>query len=93
MKPKGLPKSGGRKRGATNKITSEMKDKIQLFVENNFEQLQADFQLVEAKDRLIIFEKLLKYVIPTKVEQAVIKEDDDSQQINITISGIDMNLS
>lgn len=84
----------GRPKGKRNKITAEMKDKIQLFVENNFEQIQADFQAVEAKDRLIIFERLLKYVIPSKIETETVNQNEENQPvINIVIDGKDMNLS
>ncbi len=93
MKPKGLPKTGGRKKGATNKISALMKEKIQLFIESNFETIQKDFDNVDAKDRLIIFERLLKYVIPAKVEQENIKIDEFPEQINIIIDGKRVDLS
>lgn len=93
MKPKGLPKTGGRKKGVNNKVTALMKEKIQLFVESNFETIQKDFENVDAKDRLIIFERLLKYVIPTKVEQENFKTDEVPEQITIIIDGNRVDLS
>ena len=93
MKPKGLPKTGGRKKGVTNKVTALMKEKIQLFVESNFETIQKDFDNVDAKDRLIIFERLLKYVIPTKVEQEHFNTDEVPEQITIIIDGNRVDLS
>jgi len=93
MRPKGLPKTGGRKKGVNNKVTALMKEKIQLFVESNFETIQKDFENVDAKDRLIIFERLLKYVIPTKVEQENFKTDEVPEQITIIIDGNRVDLS
>ncbi len=83
----------GRPKGTKNKVTAEMKEKIQLFVESNFETIQKDFDNVDAKDRLIIFERLLKYVIPAKVEQENINPDGVSEQINIIIDGTKIDLT
>jgi len=83
----------GRPKGTPNKVTAEMKEKIQLFVESNFETLQKDFDNVDAKDRLIIFERLLKYVIPTKIEQENVKPDESPEQINIIIDGTRIDLT
>jgi len=93
MKPKGLPKSGGRQKGSQNKVTSEMKDKIQLFIESNFEQIQSDFMMMEPKDRLIIYERLLKYVIPAKVENEPIQLTEQIPDINIIINDQKINIT
>ena len=82
----------GRPKGKPNKVTAEMKEKIQLFVESNFETIQKDFDNVDAKDRLIIFERLLKYVIPAKVEQENISPEEVPEQINIIIDGTRIDL-
>lgn len=83
----------GRPKGTPNKVTAEMKEKIQLFVESNFETIQKDFDNVDAKDRLIIFERLLKYVIPAKIEQENIIPEEQLQQINISIAGEKIDLT
>lgn len=83
----------GRPKGKPNKVTAEMKEKIQLFVESNFETIQKDFDNVDAKDRLIIFERLLKYVIPAKVEQENISPEEVPEQINIIIDGTRIDLT
>lgn len=83
----------GRPKGKPNKVTAEMKEKIQLFVASNFETIQKDFENVDAKDRLIIFERLLKYVIPTKIEQENVKPDESPEQINIIIDGTRIDLT
>ncbi len=84
----------GRPKGTPNKVTIEMKEKIQLFVENNFDMIQNDFEKVDPKDRLIIFERLLKYVIPAKVEQENINMDViQPDAISIVIAGKSIDLS
>jgi len=83
----------GRPKGRPNKITAEMKDKIQLFIESNFDQIQSDFMMMEPKDRLIIFERLLKYVIPTKVENEVYQPIEKIPDIIINFNDEKINIT
>ena len=55
---------GGRPKGSLNKITAELREWISLFIHENKEQIQQDFDSLEPKDRILIFEKLLKYSLP-----------------------------
>jgi hypothetical protein len=54
----------GRPPGVPNKITAEVRSFLSDLISNNLDQLKKDFQSLEAKDRLIITERLLSYVIP-----------------------------
>jgi hypothetical protein len=83
----------GRPKGKPNKITSEMKDKVQMFIENNFEQIQIDFQKLEPRERVTIYERLLKYIIPTRIESEINDVRETSQAVNITIDGQKMDLT
>jgi len=56
---------GGRPKGTPNKITTELRQWITSFLEDNREQIQADWMELEPKDRIVLFEKLLKYALPT----------------------------
>jgi len=60
-------KTGGRKKGVPNKTTEELRSMVQLFIENNIERLQTDFDLLEPKDRLNFIERLLKMVVPAPI--------------------------
>lgn len=55
---------GGRPKGSPNKITAELRDWINRFVHDNKQQIQQDFDSLEPKERIMIFEKLLKYALP-----------------------------
>lgn len=57
--PKGRPK------GTKSKATAELKERISSFLDGNFETLIRDFKKLEPKDRLMFYEKLLKYALPT----------------------------
>jgi len=55
----------GRPVGTTNKSTNKRRDWITDFLEENKDRVKEDFLLLEPKDRIVLFEKLLKYSLPT----------------------------
>ena len=55
----------GKPKGATNKTTTDLRKWINQFIDDNREQIQKDWKGLEPKDRLVMFEKLLKYSLPT----------------------------
>jgi hypothetical protein len=64
--PKG--KSGnpnGRPKGTPNKITTDLRQWVTGFIQSNTGQIENDWKALEPKDRIIMFEKLLKYSLPT----------------------------
>ncbi|MDR3705338.1 MAG: hypothetical protein P4L28_05465 [Paludibacteraceae bacterium] len=69
MKLKGMPKTGGRVKGTQNKTTTELKEIINSFVSNNLENLQSDFDRLMPAKRFEVLDKMLRYVLPNKVEQ------------------------
>ena len=60
-----LKGEGGRPKGTPNKITTELREWIGNFIDNNRERIQQDWETLEPKDRIVLFEKLLKYALPT----------------------------
>jgi len=57
----------GRKPGVPNKTTEELRKLVQSFIEANIEDVQAQYDLLEAKDKLLFLEKLLKIVLPPPI--------------------------
>jgi hypothetical protein len=55
---------GGRPKGTPNRITAELRDWISSFIHDNKEQIQEDFNSLSPRDRVVLFEKLLKYALP-----------------------------
>jgi len=53
----------GRPMGAKGK--NNLREFITEFLEENTERIKKDFELLEPKDRIVLFEKLLKYSLPT----------------------------
>lgn len=60
----------GRPRGSRNKATFDMKERIRQFVETEFNGVVADFNKLDAKDRVLLFERFLAYVMPKQKEIA-----------------------
>lgn len=54
----------GRPAGTPNKTTEQLRDKINLLLETNFEQLQTDLSEMEPKDRARFYIDLLQYAVP-----------------------------
>ncbi len=79
MRQKGLPKTGGRKAGTPNKVTSDLRKAVGELIEMNWYRMQEDLNALEPKDRLMIMEKLLSYSLPKL--SAVTQE-------NITVSNL-----
>ena len=61
----------GRKTGVSNKLTGDLRTKVNQIIENNIGTIQQDIESLEPKDRLLILEKLLKYTLPTLQAQSI----------------------
>ncbi|MDX9846660.1 MAG: hypothetical protein RBT74_06745 [Tenuifilaceae bacterium] len=73
----------GRKRGKPNRTTEQLRQLVQSFIETNIEDIQDQYDLLEAKDKLLFLEKLLKVVLPPPIislEQ--LSEEDIERLIN-----------
>lgn len=69
MGVKGFPKgtSGnpkGRPRGAKTKIKGDILAQVKEFIENNMEDIQEDYDLLEPKEKMQFLIKLLEFAIP-----------------------------
>lgn len=65
----GNPK--GRPIGAKNKITQDLKGIIKSFLEANSKDLQRQYNLLEPKEKLAFYEKLLKFAIPQQTQSKI----------------------
>lgn len=54
----------GRPKGATGKQQTDLRIWITQFIDTNREKIKEDWLKLEPKDRLLMFEKLLKYSVP-----------------------------
>lgn len=56
--------TSGRPKGSTNKVTKDLREWITAFINRNTQQIEQDWQALEPKERILMFEKLLKYTLP-----------------------------
>jgi hypothetical protein len=54
----------GRTKGTLNKVTKHLRESITSFLENNFERIESDFELLPPKDRVKFYCDLLQYGLP-----------------------------
>lgn len=76
-------KTGGRKIGTPNKTTKQVREKINLFIDVNFDRFLKDYEQLETKDRVLLYEKMLKYILPQKLENELIIDLDNLTDENI----------
>ncbi|MDZ4844305.1 MAG: hypothetical protein SH857_02020 [Chitinophagales bacterium] len=57
-------KTGGREKGTPNKVTSELRERINNFLSDKWTAIEKDFESLEPKERLMFYEKLLSYGLP-----------------------------
>lgn len=65
---KGSIKTGGRKAGIPNKVTSDLREWVNALVNNNREQMISDLKKLTPDKRLMFLEKLMSYCVP-KMQQ------------------------
>lgn len=84
-KAKGSSKTGGRQKGSQNKITLAVKECISKMLTDytNSEAFMKDFAVLEPKERLMIAEKLMNYVVPKMQSVAV---EDVNKDKNSTVA-------
>ena len=94
MRKKGTPKTGGRKKGTPNKVTTDVKTWLAGLIDNNRKQVEDDLSQLEPKERIMIFERLLQYVVPK--QQAVSAQIDlntlSDEQLNTIINELTKDL-
>lgn len=69
QKNDGRGRLGGRTKGTPNKVTSSIRDWLMELVSKNKRQIKRDLDALDPKDRLVMLEKFMQYVVPK--QQAV----------------------
>ena len=90
MREKGTPKTGGRRKGTQNKITTDLRTWINEFLDKNRRQITRDMKRLEPYQRISLFEKLLSYAVP-KMQSVEAKFDLNTlsdEQLNTIIEEI-----
>ena len=88
-RPKGLPKTGGRKAGTPNHRSLDHKGLIEFYGIDIIKELIATLHGLEARDRASILVKLLEYVYPKKKSlEASIEVSGEIERSNCDLSSL-----
>ena len=82
-RPKGLPRYGGRKKGTPNKTTKDLRERISIFLEDNFEEAMKAWTKLEDKDKVKLYTDLIKFSVPTLQSvdlNATVKKEDEVEE-------------
>ena len=86
----GRGRLGGRTKGTPNKVTSSIRDWLMELVNKNKRQVKRDLDALDPKDRLVMIEKFMQYVVPN--QQAVAASVDFStltdEQLDMVVEQI-----
>ncbi|HYH15102.1 MAG TPA: DUF5681 domain-containing protein [Flavisolibacter sp.] len=80
----------GRPKGAINKTSSELRDRIALFLDDNFEVVQKEFDTLTGKDKVRFYTDLLQYGVP-KMQSMSLSPDYENmsdEQLDQIINGL-----
>jgi hypothetical protein len=67
----------GRPQGTPNKVNHEIRERINDFLDNNFELIQNDLLELESKERVKFYIDLLQFGLP-KLKQVELTNDPDA---------------
>lgn len=82
----------GRPKGTPNKVTTELRTRINDFLSNNWEGIEKDFRSLPPKERTMLFEKLLQYCVPRLQSTEIdIMETLTDEQIDQIIEKLKQN--
>lgn len=77
---KGTPKTGGRKKGTPNAVTRDLRERINHFLQENWQEADEAWRaLTDPKDKLRLYIDLAKFVIPSLQAvslDATVKQED-----------------
>ena len=82
----------GRPKGVPNKMTADLKSRIAQIVENGFEAIETDLEVLEAKDRVNAYLKFLEYLLPkqreTKIDVSSLSDEEVEELLNKALNKV-----
>ena len=74
-----------RPKGSSNRITSEIREKIQIILENEFETIEDTLNQLTPKERMEVVLRLMKFAIPQLKEVAIQDQRPPIDEIRVNI--------
>ena len=80
-------KSGGRKKGVENKVTSDIREKFNQLLTDSLETISDDLKELSPKDRINLLLQLSKFILPQlKATELTNNNTFETPKINIVFS-------
>ncbi len=80
-------KSGGRKKGVENKVTSDIREKFNQLLTDSLETISDDLKELSPKDRINVLLQLSKFILPQlKATELTNNNTFETPKINIVFS-------
>ena len=95
QKNDGRGRLGGRTKGTPNKVTSSIRDWLMELVNKNKRQVKRDLDALDPKDRLVMLEKFMQYVVPkqqsvaTSIDLTSLSDEQLGNVVDELLSKID----
>lgn len=87
LKPGQTNNPKGRPKGTANKVTSNLREAVNAFLDKNWSTIERDLKKLEPKDRLAFIEKMLSYSLP-KLQSTTI-EANVQAEVNAKLDKMD----
>jgi hypothetical protein len=71
-----------RPKGAPNKVTRDLREFVQSFLEDNADRIQEDFDSLSPAERLRFLERLFPFVMP-KYTSVTIQDETDKEPVGL----------
>src|SRR5699024_9139888 len=86
-KPKGLKKTGGRKKGTPNKVTADVRTFVTDLLDKNQSQIEKDLQQLEQKERWNEYLKLMEFTLPKlqRIDANIEEEKTEYKTVKLII--------
>ena len=87
-------KTGGRKKGTSNKVTGEIKEAYSKLLKNNLTTLQDDLNALEPRDRIKAIIDLSKFILPTlRASDVSVKELPIPEHLEYLLNASDKEIT
>jgi|AntRauTorckE5430_2_1112549.scaffolds.fasta_scaffold14378_3 hypothetical protein len=73
--------AGGRPKGAKNKVSEQLRERLEILLSDEWQQIKEDFKELTPKERIEAYIKLMEYSIP-KLNRTELKADDKIIEIS-----------
>jgi HPt (histidine-containing phosphotransfer) domain-containing protein len=71
----------GRPKGVPNRSTDEVRAMLQTFLEANLDDLQYQYDQLEAKDKLAFIDRIIKHCLPAPLHELARLTDDQLTEL------------